>query len=170
MTILTQPLHDEHKELFLRVERIRVVAEKVCTGPISDIQKGVEASYDFLVHQLTAHAQAEDEVLYPVVQKVLGSPLATKTMSRDHVEVGRYINELADLKAGLKVKALTAPQAQSLQRVLYGLYGLLKVHFAKEEEVYLPVLDQRLTAESAREMFENMEAAAQRAKQALYAN
>jgi len=169
MTALTQPLHDEHKELFPYVERIREVAERVCDGPISEIRSGVEESYDFLAHHLIAHAQAEDEALYPVVQKVLGSPLATRTMSRDHVEVGRYIEELATLKKGLDVKVLTAPQAQALQRVLYGLYALLKVHFAKEEEVYLPILDQRLSADAAREMFENMEAAAQRAKHALHA-
>jgi len=29
--------------------------------------------------------------------------------------------------------------------VLYGLYAIVKLHFAKEEEVYLPILDQRLT-------------------------
>ena len=169
MTTLTQPLHDEHKELFPHVERIREVAEKVCDGPIGEIRSGVEESYEFLVHHLVAHAQAEDEALYPVVQKVLGSPLATKTMSRDHIEIGRYIEELATLKKELNGKALMAPQAQALQRVLYGLYALLKLHFAKEEEVYLPILDQRLSAEAAREMFENMEAAAQRAKYALHA-
>jgi iron-sulfur cluster repair protein YtfE (RIC family) len=169
MTALTLPLHDEHKELLPHVEQIREVAEKVCNGPISEIRAGIEEVYDFLAYHLVAHAQAEDEALYPVVQKVLGSPLATKTMSRDHVEVGRYIAELAELKEGLNVKALTPRQAQALQRVLYGLYGLLKVHFAKEEEVYLPILDQQLTPESAREMFGNMEAAAQRAKHAAHA-
>jgi iron-sulfur cluster repair protein YtfE (RIC family) len=169
MTALTQPLHDEHKELLPHVERIREVAERVCDGPISEIRSGVDESYDFLAHHLIAHAQAEDEALYPVVQKVLGSPLATKTMSRDHVEIIRYIVELATLKTGLNVKVLTVPQAQSLQRVLYGLYALLKLHFAKEEEVYLPILDRELTLDSAREMFDNMEAAAQRAKHALHA-
>ncbi len=169
MTTLTQPLHDEHKELFPHVEQIREVAATVCDAPISEIRKGVEDAYDFLAHHLIAHAQAEDEALYPVVQKVLGSPLATKTMSRDHIEISRYIDELAVLRKGLNVKSLTTPQAQSLQRVLYGLYALLKVHFAKEEEVYLPILDQRLTPESAHEMFENMEAAAHKAKHALHA-
>jgi len=48
---------------------------------------------------------------------------------------------------------------------LYGLYTLVKVHFAKEEEVYLPILDARLGPEAAREMFEAMEAAAHEAKQ-----
>jgi hypothetical protein len=49
------------------------------------------------------------------------------------------------------------------------VYGLVKVHFAKEEEVYLPILDQQLTPESAQEMFEAMEAAAHEAKHAAHA-
>jgi hypothetical protein len=47
---------------------------------------------------------------------------------------------------------------------LYGLYALVKVHFAKEEEVYLPLLDARLTTGEAHAMFEAMEAAAKAAK------
>jgi hypothetical protein len=54
--------------------------------------------------------------------------------------------------------------------VLYGLYALVKVHFAKEEEVYLPILDARLSLEEAREMFEAMENAASQAKQAAHAH
>jgi hypothetical protein len=48
--------------------------------------------------------------------------------------------------------------------VLYGLYALVKVHFAKEEEVYLPLLDARLQPREAREMFAGMEEAAHAAK------
>jgi ADP-ribosylglycohydrolase len=42
------------------------------------------------------------------------------------------------------------------------LYALVRVHFAKEEEVYLPLLDARLNADEAHAMFEAMEAAAAR--------
>jgi hypothetical protein len=48
------------------------------------------------------------------------------------------------------------------------VYALVKVHFAKEEEIYLPILDQRLTPESAQEMLEAMEEAAHRAKHAAH--
>jgi hypothetical protein len=44
---------------------------------------------------------------------------------------------------------------------------LVKVHFAKEEEVYLPLLDSKLTAKEAHAMFEAMEAAAREAKERL---
>ena len=164
MTTLTQPLRDEHKELFPSVDQIRQVAELIGDAPIAEIQRGVEEVYDFLANHLKPHAEAEDAALYPVVQKVLGSPDATKTMSRDHVEVGRYIEELASLKKGISGATLNAEQVKSLRRVLYGAYALVKLHFAKEEEVYLPILDQRLTPESAQEMFEAMEDAAHKAK------
>jgi iron-sulfur cluster repair protein YtfE (RIC family) len=170
MTTLTQPLHDEHQELFPHVDRILQIAEIVGDTTVNEIRNGVEEIYDFLAYHLIPHAQAEDEALYPIVQKVLGSPDATKTMSRDHVEIGRYIDELAILKSGLTSEFLTVAQTRSLRRVLYGVYALVKVHFAKEEEVYLPILDQRLSPESAHEMFEKMEAAANKAKHALRAN
>src|SRR5512142_2486389 len=166
MNTLTQPLRDEHKELFPSVDRIRQVAGLIGKASISEIRGGVEEVYDFLANHLKPHAEAEDAALYPVVQKVLGSPDATRTMSRDHVEVGRYIEELASLKANLNGETLPLEQTKSLRRVLYGVYALVKVHFAKEEEVYLPILDQRLTAESAQEMFEAMEEAAHKAKNA----
>ena len=89
-------------------------------------------------------------------------------MSRDHVEVGRYIEELAVLKDSLTDKSLTPTHATALRRVLFGVYGLIKVHFAKEEEVYLPILEEYLTSETAQEMFDAMEAAAHEAKQAAH--
>lgn len=163
MNTLTQPLREEHQELFPHVERIRRVAEMVTTG--ANIRQGVDEVYDFLAYHLKPHAEAEDAALYPVVQRALGSPLATKTMSRDHVEVGRYIEELASLRSALG-EALTPAQTDSLRRVLFGAYALVKVHFAKEEEIYLPILEQFLNPESANEMFEAMESAALEAKHA----
>ena len=168
MNTLTQPLRDEHKELFPYVDQIRRVAELIGDAPIAEIRRGVDEVYDFLANHLQPHAEAEDAALYPVVQNVLGSPDATKTMSRDHKEVGRYIEELAGLKDSLIGRSLTRKQATDLRRVLFGVYGLVKVHFAKEEEVYLPILDQRLTPDAAQEMFERMEAAAQQARHATH--
>ena len=169
MNTLTQPLREEHKELFPHVDQIRQVAERIGEAPIAEIRLGLEEAYDFLAYHLKPHAEAEDAALYPVVQQVLGSPDATKTMSRDHVEVGRYIEDLATLKNSLSDDPLSRQQTTSLRRVLFGVYALVKVHFAKEEEVYLPILDQRLTPEAAQKMFERMESAAHEAKHAARA-
>ena len=158
MNTLTQPLRDEHKELYPNVERIREVAELAGT---LEANRGVEEIYNFLAYHLKPHAQAEEAALYPAVQRALGSREATATMARDHVEVGRYIEELAALR-----DAPSGERTEDLRRVLYGVYALLKVHFAKEEEVYLPILEEALTPESVQEMFEAMEAAAHEARAA----
>lgn len=162
MNTLTQPLRDEHKELIPHIERIREVADSIPETSLEVIREGAQEVYEFLAYHLIPHAQAEDAALYPVVGKVLGSPDATRTMIRDHVEVGRYIEELSELKTDLSLEKF-----KSLQRVLYGLYAIVKLHFAKEEEVYLPILEERLSPEAAVEMFEAMEAAAHKAKQAI---
>ena len=168
MNTVTQPLRAEHQELLPHIEQIRQVAEKIGETAASEILESVNEVYDFLAYHLKPHAQAEEAALYPVVQKVLGSPAATRTMSRDHVEIGRYIEELEALRKKLFNKELEGTEIRDLQRVLYGVYALIKVHFAKEEEVYLPFLDQNLTPASAQEMFARMEAAAHQAKDAVH--
>jgi iron-sulfur cluster repair protein YtfE (RIC family) len=164
MNTLTQPLRDEHKELIPHIEQILIVADSLPDAAREQIRDGVQEVYEFLAYHLIPHAQAEEAALYPVVQQALGSPEATRTMSRDHVEVGRYVEELNELRQNISPE-----NYKPLQRVLYGVYALVKVHFAKEEEVYLPILDERLSPEQARDMFEAMEAAAGQAKQAAHA-
>jgi len=164
MNTLTQPLRDEHKELIPHIERILEVANSIPEASLVQIGEGVQEVYEFLAYHLIPHAQAEEAALYPTVQKALGSPEATRTMSRDHVEVGSYVEELAEFQKGI-----SPGDFKSLQRVLYGVYALVKVHFAKEEEVYLPILEERLSLDEAREMFEAMEKAAGQAKQAVRA-
>lgn len=93
----------------------------------------------------------------------MGAPAATATMTRDHVEVGRLTDELGTLRAGGDDSAANQIEAR---RLLYGLYALLRVHFAKEEEIYLPLLDERLSAQEAQAMFASMEKAAGAAKSA----
>lgn len=164
MPVLTQPLRDEHKDLFPHVAQLCAVADAVAEGPTEEWLAGLDAVIEFLTHHLLPHAAAEEQALYPVVAHLLGAPAATATMSRDHIEVERLTRELVSLRAALADAAPNTVQVNSLRQLLYGLYALLGVHFAKEEEVYLPLLDQRLTPAEAREMFEAMEQAAASAK------
>jgi iron-sulfur cluster repair protein YtfE (RIC family) len=165
MNTFTQPLRDEHKELIPHIEKILEVANGIPDAPLEQIRAGVADVYEFLAYDLIPHAQAEDAALYPAVQKALGSPDSTRTMTRDHIEVGHYLAELARLQ-----QDLTPQNFKALQRVLYGLYALVKVHFAKEEEVYLPILEARMDSDEAAKMFEAMENAASHAKLAAQAH
>jgi len=164
MKTLTQPLRDEHQGLYPHIEFLRTAADQIGQATLADFIPVVDEAYEFLAHHLLPHAVAEDQALYPAVAEVMGAPEATATMRRDHVEVGGLIDELGELRRSLKGDHLTQEQINRLRKVLYGLYTLVRVHFLKEEEVYLPILDARLTPERAREMFAAMEAAAQAAR------
>ncbi|HEX5164244.1 MAG TPA: hemerythrin domain-containing protein, partial [Thermomicrobiales bacterium] len=141
-----------------------LAADAVSTAPPEQLQRHIEEAYAFLAHHLIPHAHAEEEALYPVVAQLMGAPEATATMRRDHVEVGQLTEELNSLRRSLATSAAPTPELeQALRRVLYGLYAVVTLHFAKEEEVYLPLLDARLTPDTARTMFAAMHAAAHHA-------
>ena len=153
---LTQPLRDEHAELAPHIDALRTAADAVGNVQPADLMVLVNDSYEFLAHHLIPHAAAEEAWLYPAVQRVMGAVEATATMARDHVDVQALTDELAGYREQLTTSALDDQLANDLRRVLYGLHHLVKVHFAKEEEVYLPILEERLSPDEATAMFEAM--------------
>jgi iron-sulfur cluster repair protein YtfE (RIC family) len=156
MSATMEPLRAEHRHLLPHIEELRLAAEAVGTAPPEQVVALVDGCVTFLDAHLIPHAEAEEAALYPVVQKVMGAPQATATMSRDHQEVGRLAAELQDLRAKLAARGADGGLAADLRRVLYGLYTLVKVHFAKEEEVYLPLLAEHLRPHEAQAMFTAM--------------
>ena len=167
MTLITQPLRDEHKELLPHIEEILTVADLVGDKLLPQLRPEIDQVVAFLTNHLIPHAQAEDEVLYPIVDKAIGTPEALATMRFDHVEIGRLTEQLVSLRTHLSSASLSGSQIKELRQVLYGLYILVKTHFVKEETIFLPILDARLTPPEARHMFETMEAAATKAKAAV---
>lgn len=166
MTTITQPLRDEHAHLAPHIQALREVADQVGEISVESLRREIDGAYEFLTHHLIPHAEAEDRVLYPAVGRALNAPEATDTMRRDHVEVGRLTAELGTLRAQLAGSALDPIEAKALRRILYGLYALVTVHFAKEEEIYLPILDRRLSAEEARDLFAAMDDAGHHVQEA----
>ena len=167
MKPLTQPLRDEHSELLPHIERLRTVADAIGTEPDESVRRGVDEAYTFLTEQLTPHAQAEERVLYPTVARLMGAAEATATMGQEHTDIHHYTQELGTLRLHLSEASLSEPDERALRRVLYGLYALVKGHFAREEEIYLPLLDTHLNPQETLQMFEALEMAAQEAKRSI---
>jgi hemerythrin-like domain-containing protein len=165
MPKMMQPLRDEHVELLPHVEHLRTTAEAIGLESFDSISQQVQQAHWFLSAHLLPHAQAEEAALYHVVAAMLGAPEATATMCRDHAAIGEMVAELGRLRDELAREGrLTQHLAHALRRVLYGLYTLVTVHLAKEEDVYLPLLDEHLTPVEADEMFRGMEAAVAQAR------
>jgi iron-sulfur cluster repair protein YtfE (RIC family) len=155
MLTLTQSLQNDHQKLLPPIENLRRLADQVDELTPLAIREKVDEVYRFLTRKLIPQAQAEEHILYPAIGKLLGAGQATAGMSHDHQEIERLTGELATLHLYTSGKGLLPAQVHDLRRVLYGLYTLIRVHFAKEERFYLPLLDEKLNPEeSAQLLFE----------------
>lgn len=107
---------------------------------------------DFLRGTLLPHAEAEEAVLYPEWARLVGAPDASAPMIHDHQAIAAYTNELghADLE-----------DLERVRELLYGLHALISVHFRKEEDLQLPLLDAH--PEVADEILKRMSAHAHHA-------
>ncbi len=106
----------------------------------------VRAVRVFLDGELLPHEQAEDAVLYPVLAEVLGGEDPTGTMSRGHAEIAHLVRRLGGLLDDIPPTGPEADDLQELRSVLYGLYAVLRLHFAQEDEGYFSMLDDEQTA------------------------
>lgn len=152
----TTAIRGEHHELLACVEGLRQIADRIGALAPDALRRDLGHQLYFLQTRLLPHAAAEERVLYPTVARLLSCPRATETMSRDHVAIRALVEQLAFRVAEIPRYPLARDAENGLRRVLYGLHALLSVHLAKENEIYLPLLDEQLTAEEARELDEKM--------------
>jgi iron-sulfur cluster repair protein YtfE (RIC family) len=158
VSLRTEPLRAEHRQLLPRLHELRSVAAGIGASAPSNLQARLDGMVRWLREHLVPHARAEEAVLYPAVEREMGSPGAMATMVADHVEVVRRIDRLAETASALVERPLEPEQLEDLQAQLYGLWAILLLHFDKEENVLLPVLDERLSTGDAEALFTAMAA------------
>jgi iron-sulfur cluster repair protein YtfE (RIC family) len=158
---VTEPLRAEHRELLPQIDELAHTATWIPTAPAPVVREKLAHALDFLRHHVVPHALAEEETLYPAVEGAMRAPGATETMRRDHIEVLRRVDALEQLRDEID-EVPTEAQRDQLAAALHGLHAIIALHFAKEEEVYLPILDRTLTPDDAELLFGRMEAAADR--------
>ncbi len=132
MSLPTQPFRDEHAALVNHIEHIRQAAADLPFVSPDERKAIVERILSFLRGTLLPHADAEERVLYPEWEQLVGSPDAAAPMIHDHRAILARADELARADPA---------DLDRLQELLYGLYALISVHFGKEEEIQLPALD-----------------------------
>lgn len=103
----------------------------------------------FLSGELLPHAAGEEKTLYPALDPVIrehGSP--TATMSVDHEYIGEYVRQITETARTLHSadQRSRADLARKLARQLIQLQGLFTVHLAKEERVYLPLVEKAISS------------------------
>lgn len=155
-TLPTEPLRAEHRDLLPHLRALDVAADEIDRWDRDEAVHVLGDIVGFLREHLVPHATAEEEVLYPAVEDAMSAPGATATMRADHAEIVARIDRLADAAGAVEQRWPDAALVRDLAHQLVGLSAILQLHFRKEEEVLLPVLDERLGAEDASDLFARM--------------
>jgi soluble P-type ATPase len=125
-------LRVEHDAMVPLIEEIRSVADTLSTRP-----GGVAPArslLDRLENELLPHERADETLLVPLVARALRGTDATAAMSRTHAEIAHQVGRLRRLLDGLDTDATQPEDVVELRRLLYGLYAVLRLHNAHEEE------------------------------------
>lgn len=135
---------EEHGRLFPLLEHLGSLAAQSAALDEAELRTRLGKVLEFLRDGLLPHAREEERSVYPAAEKVIRAiGGATRTMSIDHRFIGEMVEELDNLSAG----PFTEPDRERARRLLYGLQALLRVHFTKENEVYVPLLNRLSPAE-----------------------
>jgi heavy metal translocating P-type ATPase len=139
---LTSRFRDEHEVIRADIEELRAVADSLGYVAPGAALGRAERAYRLLADEIEPHEQAEERELYPALDRVLGSPEATATMSRAHAEIGRQSRRLGQLLAEIGAGPPDEADVADLRAMLYGLHAVLRLHTATEDESYLSLAEE----------------------------
>jgi hemerythrin-like domain-containing protein len=151
----TDPIREEHRQLLPHLQHVEDAAVGVSSWDHDQGRRVLPRIVGFLRDQLIPHAKEEELVLYPAVDRLQGAE-TTATMTIDHIVIAERIEAL---EAAVEEALDNWGQPEllaDLSRQLAAIAAIVRLHFRKEEEVLLPILDARLTVEQGRELFETM--------------
>jgi heavy metal translocating P-type ATPase len=133
-------LRAEHDAVLPDVEQIRAVADGLTDDapdlrPVRDLVARLETT-------LVPHERAEEQLLVPLVGRALGGHDVTAALSRTHAEIEHQVSLLRRIVDG----APDPPHREDsveLRRLLYGLYAVVRLHNAQEEEGAFTLVPER---------------------------
>jgi iron-sulfur cluster repair protein YtfE (RIC family) len=132
MTLHLQGFHDSHDRLLEQTSELAEVAAAIPTLSVEERTARLAQLLEFLRTELEPHTRLDERLLYPEIATRMRAPLATASMSYDHLAIRRFIRELGEADPG---------DVARLQQLLYGLDALVRVHIWKENELYLGALE-----------------------------
>ncbi len=132
----SEHLRLEHERLAPVLDRLTEVADRLPTLRSTERVPSLTALDTLLRQQLLPHERADDRQVYPAVAALLGGDDPLAAMSRTHREIFVLHQRLSRLISGLPPQGPDPGTLRELQRVLYALDAILRLHFAQEEEIY----------------------------------
>jgi heavy metal translocating P-type ATPase len=135
-------VRQQHRQLEPHIRGLRGLADSLDRLEPTVALAALRDTSRFLVDELLPHERGEDTTLYTEVARVLGGEDPTGAMSRAHLEIAHLVGTFERLLDDLPADGPAPADLPELRRLLYGLYALLRLHVAQEEESYLPLLEE----------------------------
>jgi hypothetical protein len=141
------PLHDGLRTL-------AAAAEAIDKG--ADWQAPLDNALAFLQDEFVPACLGENFTLLGAVNGIFRSPEAANVMMHQHDSIRRMVGDLAKVtEAARKAPSLTEFRTP-LFMLLYGLYGVGRVHLESEETAYFGPIADHLSESQVRVLSENL--------------
>lgn len=135
-------LRAEHGSVRRHLEHARMIADSVGAESTDELSHWLDHAIHTIGHQFLPHARHEERSLFARFPAAPGTPSVPAVLRRDHDEFERLVEELRAVR-GRVGEPLAADVARDLRRILYGMYAILKLHFAAEDDLYVNAADQK---------------------------
>ncbi len=129
----------EHRALAPGITRLHLIADRLDMMEPSEAHEALADIQAFLVNTLVPHEEEEDRAVYPILARAIGTDDATAALHRTHTEIFHLVRSLGRIVDELGSDGPTAQDRNDLQRALYGLDAILRLHMAQEEELYASI-------------------------------
>ena len=157
MAAVMSRIHEEHREMLPHIKAMRTTAELIGHTPHSVLMARCQEAIQFLQHHLLPHARAEEQFLYPVIDRLEGARLGSALMRWDHTEIQRLTTELhVTWEKMIGNHLLTADVERNLRETLLSLHSIAIQHFTKEDELLVPLLESTISQDEADSIVHDM--------------
>jgi iron-sulfur cluster repair protein YtfE (RIC family) len=137
----------EHRDLEHVVARIESTAELAGNLAARDLATALRILLDDIEKHFLPHLEWEETWYFAEVDKIAGTPWATKLLRFEHRQFRVLVERLEADWLALRHEP-SHRQLVDLRARLYGLHAITTTHFQQEEQYLMPVLDM-VTGEEA---------------------
>jgi len=129
----SETLRAEHERLLDHAEHIRIAALELPTLAPEEKRELIDRIVSFLHGPFAAYGESEVRALYPQLERLVNDRRVTAGMQYDLDAIAHFTDALA---------RASVHDTSTLQELLYGVHAVITLHFRKEDELYLPLLER----------------------------
>ncbi|TAM05833.1 MAG: heavy metal translocating P-type ATPase [Paraburkholderia sp.] len=129
-------LQQAHTQLEPAIEQIRQLADELPDLPPTAVKGRLSDLGALLKQQLIPHEAHDDTQIYPQLAPLLGGDDPLASMSAMHREIFRVTQTLNRMANDMPADGPDSDWLREIQRLLYGLYAVVRLHCAQEDELF----------------------------------